>query len=313
MKKKTINAIICKKFDQYLASIKDEEVKKLVNNNSIITGGCIASMLLKEQVNDFDIYFTNKETVLAVANYYTQQFNELNGEGAYVLDGATMGEGETNGGGVGLNMTPDRVKIIIASKGVLAEEGVNLNDEQESLDYINTLLEEDAKEQENKPKYRPVFLSCNAITLSDKIQIVIRFYGEPSAIHDNYDYIHCTNYWSSKDRQVHLNQEALESLLAKELVYIGSKYPIASVIRSRKFINRGWTINAGQFLKMSYQISELNLEDVNVLEDQLVGVDVVYFSMLIDALKETTKTKKEKGEDFKISYSYISTIINKIF
>src|SRR3546814_1364029 len=49
------------------------------------------------------------------------------------------------------------------------------------------------------PTYRPVFMSTNAITLSDKIQIVLRFYGEADAIHENYDFVHCTNYWTSKD------------------------------------------------------------------------------------------------------------------
>lgn len=72
MKTKTINSIICNKFVELLASIKDDKVKKLVEKNSIITGGCITSMLLSDTVNDFDLYFTNKETVLAVANYYTQ-------------------------------------------------------------------------------------------------------------------------------------------------------------------------------------------------------------------------------------------------
>nr|MCU0343906.1 T9SS type A sorting domain-containing protein [Ignavibacterium sp.] len=44
-------------------------------------------------------------------------------------------------------------------------------------------------------KYRPVFISENAITLSDKVQLVIRFYGTPAEIHDNYDYAHCMCYF----------------------------------------------------------------------------------------------------------------------
>src|SRR3546814_939057 len=56
------------------------------------------------------------------------------------------------------------------------------------------------------PTYRPVFMSTNAITLSDKIQIVLRFYGEADAIHENYDFVHCTNYWTSKDANLTLRQ-----------------------------------------------------------------------------------------------------------
>ena len=102
---------------------------------------------------------------------------------------------------------------------------------------------------------------------------------------------------------------ALESILSKTLVYEGSKYPLCSVIRTRKFIKRGWHINAGQYLKMFFQISELDLTDIAVLEDQLVGVDSAYFMMLIEALRDRMK----KDEEFKISTEYVTTIIDRIF
>lgn len=310
MKKKTINAVICKKFDEWLKSIIDEKVADLVKTNSIITGGCIASMLLKEKVNDYDVYFTNKETVKAVAEYYVKQFNEANSESGYVLDGAIKNELNPNEqGGSALNMTEDRIKIIFDSRGVAKEDGA-ITDERELEEWPDGKPE---VPEESKPRFRPTYLSGNAITLSNQIQIVIRFYGEPDAIHDSYDYVHCTNYWISKDRQVVLKQPALESLLAKELKYIGSKYPLASVIRTRKFINRGWTINAGQFLKMSFQISKLNLSDINVLEDQLIGVDVAYFNILISALQEHANRQKEEGKELVLEYGYLATIIDKIF
>ncbi|MCW3062424.1 MAG: hypothetical protein JWQ02_4245, partial [Capsulimonas sp.] len=74
MKTKTINIVLCRKFDAWLASIEDEAVRDLAARNTIITGGCIASMLLKEPVNDYDLYFRNSETALAVATYYVSQF-----------------------------------------------------------------------------------------------------------------------------------------------------------------------------------------------------------------------------------------------
>lgn len=310
MKKKTINSVICKKFDEWLQSINDEGLKAKIKDNVIVTGGCIASMLLKEKVSDFDVYFTNKDTTKAVAEYYVKAWNETHDDNGYVLDGAV--ENEINPemkGGVAMNMTPDRIKIIFESSGVAKEDGA-LDDEAEVEEWPDGKPEVD---EESKPKYRPIYLSNNAITLSNKIQIVIRFYGEADTIHENYDYIHCTNYWSSKERQVILKQPALESLLSKELRYIGSKYPLASIIRSRKFINRGWTINAGQYLKMAFQVSKLDLTNISVLEDQLTGVDVAYFHQLIDALQKHSEKQKEEGKDFKLEYSYLATIIDKIF
>ena len=68
-KAKTISKILTGKFLSWTKSIDDEAVKKLVEQNTIITGGSIVSMLLGEQVNDFDCYFRTTETALAVADY----------------------------------------------------------------------------------------------------------------------------------------------------------------------------------------------------------------------------------------------------
>jgi len=314
MKKKTINSVICKKFDSFLKSITDEDVRNLIEANTVITGGCIASMLLKEKVNDYDLYFTNKKTVLAVANYFVAQFNELNNTSHEVVDGEKL-EGYEDRSGVTCNMTPDRVKIVVRSAGVASSGDKDTydfgNEESEEIADVVEQLDDFAAEpiDQFEKEYVPVFLSNNAITLSGKIQIVIRFYGEPGEIHDNYDFVHCTNYWSSRERKVVLNLPAMESLMARELSYIGSKYPVCSVIRTRKFLKRGWTINAGQYLKMQFQISKLDLSNPFVLEDQLTGVDFAFFDGLIQRLKE----KQSKEPDFKLDYGYLATIIDKMF
>lgn len=303
MKAKTARFVLRRKFDDFLASIDDLAVRALVEKNTIITGGSIASMLLGEKVNDFDLYFRNKETVLAVAGYYAAKFAELNPVSKHAVE---IREDEGTG----------RVRIFIKSAGIIGEET-----ESEEYRYFETdpdptnpdiqgYVEQAvtvAEDAEAKPSYRPVFFSSNAITLSDKIQLVVRFYGEPEEIHRNYDFVHCTNYWCSWDNKLELHKDALQSLLAKELRYTGSLYPLCSIIRTRKFIARGWTINAGQFLKMCMQVSELNLSDLNVLEDQLVGVDAAYFMQIITMLKENM------GDDGKIDYAYLIEIIDRVF
>lgn len=295
MKKKTIEKVINKKFNEWLNTITDSDVREEVRKHSIITGGCIASMLLQEPVNDFDVYFDNPTTVLMVTKYYVQRFGLKD---SVVVYGQRAEEQNPL-------VEPTRTRIFIKSAGVAREANPQEEDQEEEPD-VDMIT---AHPEQPKEPYRPVFLSMNAITLANKIQIVIRFYGDPENIHQHYDYLHCTNYWLSKDRSLHLNQPALEALLSKELIYVGSKYPIASIVRLRKFIKRGWSVNAGQVLKISYQISKLNLDDYNVLEDQLTGVDAAYFTMLIEALK----SHSEKQPGFKLDYSYLATIIDKIF
>jgi len=314
MKAKTIKATLRKKIDDWLSSIEDDAIKMLAEKNTIVTGGSIASMLLKEPVNDFDVYFRNKETAVAVAKYYVERFKPAKQRGiecaVWVDDAADDG----------------RIRIVVKSAGIASEEGTEkpyeyfeARPEDAATSYVGEVMDdpgeiEDANEntesaalevEDGKPRYRPIFLSTNAITLSHKMQIVLRFYGEPDAIHENYDYVHCTNFWTSWDGNLVLRQPALEALLEKELRYVGSKYPVCSIIRLRKFIRRGWSINAGQMLKIMMQISALDLTDHKVLQDQLTGVDAMYFVQLMSKLKESDPDK--------VNSAYLCEIVDRMF
>lgn len=301
MKTRTINAVICKKIDEWLKSIDDEAVRKVVEKNIVVTGGCIASMLLREKVNDFDVYFTTIGAARAAAEYYLRKFNAAHPSQSSKVGDAYLDPKELDDG---------RVKIVIKSAGVASEAGDADYQYFEQLDdndpataaFVESQVPE---ETEDKPKYRPVFLSTNAVTLSDKIQLVLRFYGSPEEIHSNYDFAHCTNYWTSKDRKVVLNLEAMECLMTRELRYIGSKYPLASIVRTRKFINRGWTVTAGQYLKMMMQLNSLDLTNFKVLEDQLTGLDLAYFAQVISLLRE-------KGGE-RVDAAYLCEIIDRMF
>ena len=156
-----------------------------------------------------------------------------------------------------------------------------------SDDYIEKLVKE--VEGDGKERFRPIFLSENAITLSDKIQIVLRFYGPPEEIHKNYDYVHATNYFWLKDGQLVLKSSALESLLSRRLVYQGSLYPLCSLFRMRKFMERGWKITAGEITKIGLQLSELNLKDPVILREQLIGVDAAYFYELLRMIESSER------------------------
>lgn len=296
MNKKHIRQVLTKKHKALVASITDPSVAELVDKNSIITGGALASALLGEPINDFDYYFTNAETTTAVAGYY------LNLWKAQHTDSKLNPVLEIKNDG--------RIKIHIP-EGIAAErsdssDNLEHNPDNESETYASK-APEDA--EADKPQYQPVFMSGNAITLTGKVQIIIRFYGDAADIHKNFDFIHCTNYWTSSDKEVHLNLPAMESLMCKQLFYHGSLYPVCSVIRTRKFIKRGWSINAGQYLKMCFQISQLDLTHIPTLEDQLTGVDAAYFRQVIEWC-----TKKQAEEpEFKLTAPYLISIVDKIF
>jgi hypothetical protein len=315
MKAKTIKAIIKSKINHWLETVEDESLRKRLYDGVIVTGGSIASMLLGEEVNDYDIYLRTHDLTKDLAEYYLAQF--------------IKNHPPQNGIKTPLSVFDEngRVKIVVKSAGIASNTGTEKpydyfegQPDESATAYVGDVLQDPAQiedtyqeieqtvltqEEPKGTKYVPRFLTSNAITLSGKIQIILRFYGEPDEIHGNYDFVHCTNYWSSWDNQLVLRPKALEALLCKELRYVGSKYPICSLARLRKFITRGWYVNVGQILKMVMQVNELDLTDLKVLEDQLTGVDTAYFVQLLARLKEKDPEK--------VDGAYLIEIIDRIF
>lgn len=327
-----------------------EDLREQVKNKIIITGGAIPSLLLGEKPNDIDIYCRDGKTALALAQHYVKQYKELH----------PAAEGKARIGfldvcdDMGKSWTGrrfeegERIKIVVKSAGIAGEntdketyQYFESRPADEASEYVERVIQGDPSgvveemeelekphQEDHKPEYKPIFLSSNAITLSGKVQIILRFYGEPHVIHENYDFVHCTCYWTSwnydPEKKADKGEEpdavalrgsakgtlvlpakALEALMARELLYIGSKYPICSMIRVRKFLKRGFSINAGQIVKMALQIGDLDLKNPKVLEDQLTGVDVAYFAQLINVVN--------KAPPEKVNSAYICEIIDRMF
>lgn len=317
LKAKTIKSIIRRKLDAWLETIADEGLRSKCRKEAIVTGGSIASMLIGEPVNDFDIYFRTKETVRQVADYYVAQFVDRKKQQGGVPVHCYVEELKDTRG-------DDRVRIVIKSAGVASTEqasdykyfesrldheaGEYVGEAFDPLSDVKDLVDEvkdAAAEDEDAEDYQAAFLSSNAISLRGKVQLILRFHGDPDKIHESYDFVHCMNYYESGTSSLTLRPDALEALLSKTLLYRGSQYPLCSVIRSRKFIERGWRINAGQYLKMAMQISKLDLADHVVLEEQLTGVDVAYFAEVIEKIKA-------KNPD-KVDHAYLTEIIDRMF
>ncbi|CAM0078371.1 hypothetical protein VPHK391_0094 [Vibrio phage K391] len=321
MKAKTIQQDIESKINDWALSIEDEQLSKEVVKNAVVTGGCIASMFLQENVNDYDVYFTDVRTTFKVAVYYINKMNlgadirlTLNNrDDVSGLPHTTPDNKNDEFWSDKLLVSPSnefltmsnseldkylsetsRVEVFISSAGVCGDLDQDADQHHEAND-------------DEGDKYRPVFISSNAVTLSHKVQLVLRFIGTPAQIHESYDFAHATNYWT-EDEGLVTNTEALEALLARELVYRGSKYPLASIFRTRKFIQRGWGLHIGNYVKMAIQLNEFDLTDVKVLEEQLTGVDSLYMHQVISAIKEQT----DRDPSFEFTALYVCEICDRM-
>jgi len=284
---------------KFLGSITNEKLRKDVGECLIVTGGCITSLLLKESVNDYDVYLTSEEVTKRLAQYYANGDFVLSNPEMMVLrhgDEIDLNIAER----LGLALEAGQVKVHIPSAGVVGDP--ELNPEEGEAPELTP-------EEEVMNTFHPVFISANAITLSDKVQIITRFTGSSSEIHKNFDFVHAFNYWTKEEGLV-LNVESLSAVIGQELVYRGSRYPLASVIRTRKFIKRGWTINAGQYMKMILQLQDLDLMDRDVLEDQLIGVDSAYFAWFLAEL-DAALAKPDAPD--KLDSTYMIDVVERIF
>lgn len=315
LKSKTIKSVLRRKIDAWIATIDDVDLRDACRKEAIVTGGCIASMLLGEEVNDFDVYFRTKATVKKVADYYLDKFvSNKKAQGGVAVP--MMVEELKDMAG------KDRVRIVVKSAGVSSDQqesdysyfengpdhdaGQYVNEAFDPLSSVKDIMDPIQDELSDAPEiYSPSFLSSNAVSLRGQVQLILRFYGSPDEIHSSYDFSHCMNYWESGQSKLTLSADSLEALLSKTLVYRGSQYPLCSIIRTQKFIKRGWRINAGQYLKMAMQVSELDLENHLVLEEQLTGVDVDYFAEVIAKIKDRDPEK--------VDGAYLVEIIDRMF
>ena len=295
-------------------------------------------MLSGDKINDYDVYMRTREATLAVCKHYVDLFNlenRLPTQGVVKNRTPIVKEiKRTNIKGV----TEDRVLIWMQSAGVAAagedkpyEYFENRKNNEDAEDFIAHLSDDPAMDPVEvaedmtisgnpsvagytpspalykRKDFIPVFFSENAITLTNRMQIVIRFYGEPNEIHENYDFAHAMCYYDLKTNTLHTPQDALECIMSKTLIYKGSLYPIASLLRIRKFIVRGWRITAGQMLKIIFQLQGVDLKNFDILREQLIGVDQAYMHELLRHLENDDPAVQ------KIDSTYIANLIDKIF
>lgn len=273
-------------------------------------------MLINERVNDYDLYFKDPEVVIDLIKYYYKQETKedlevYKGEWKKIADFKELikryREGEDlTADKIVFDEKEERIFLYIKSVGLL--EG-----QQEEDEYSGE--EHQQEEQQETNKYKVKFISSNAISLTNGIQLITRFYGTPEEIHKNFDFIHATASYDYHEDKLIIPAEAMRSLLQKKLFYRGSRYPICSLFRIRKFMKRGWNIGAGEILKIVFQIKDLDLNDKFVLYDQLTGVDYMYMLQLVYAIERALEQKDENGE-YKhdtLESKYVIEIIERVF
>lgn len=251
MKFNTVKRILNEKIEDWLSSIEDEELRKLLRKNVIVSGGFFTSMMANEPYNDVDVYFKTAEAVEACLLHYTKL-------GSFALQVCRVPfkniEGETE------------IRYFVQN-----------GDSNSIVDMAESQVRASVwKFKKEKAKYSLRVITCNAVNLSGKVQLITRFYGQPEEIHRNYDFDHAKCWYDHELGKLVMPASAMSAMLQKRLVYTGSLYPLCSLMRTRKFLRRGWTIDIFNMLRILTDIKKLDFNDMRLMRDQLLGVDVAY-------------------------------------
>jgi hypothetical protein len=177
-------------------------------------------------------------------------------------------------------LTPEAYEIIrihgFISGGLIASIfiGEEPNDvdiflkQQLSINKIKSMAE--SARLTNLTCERHVFSSVNALSI-DNFQINTRVYGEPKSVIKEFDFEHVKNYYTILSGDLYLDESALFSICTRDLVYTGSTHPISSLSRAFNFVGRGWRIAEEEIIKISKDISRLNLNDPKIAGEQFAG------------------------------------------
>lgn len=299
-------------FQRFIADIAgfDEDLAEALSQGMYFAGGCLASLLGGDKVNDFDMYFTSRELALRFIDAYRERYSVA----AFSVPGyvrrqikpesapqPAATDTEIIADNVGTVGKPNNYLVLLdwtnwcrcRTKGKAEADS---GDDDANDDVAIEGLYHDVAISNDKDGCRPTLVSPNAISLANRMQVVTCVTGPPEELLQDFDFSHCRiayrpmtvpGHAHSGDRvrqAFTFEEDTLRALLAKELVVKSASRPLCSLVRMRKFIKRGYRINAGNIMLLAMAFKKLDLRDVNVLREQLLAVDAAYFWGLLRAL-----------------------------
>lgn len=113
------------------------------------------------------------------------------------------------------------------------------------------------------------------------------FKDTTNEIFNMFDFTVCMGAYDFDSESFVLEERFLYHLARKEIIFnTNAEYPLASLCRIRKYLNRGFSVSAAELVKIALKIHSLDLKDYKTLKDQLMGIDTMIFRELMSKLEE---------------------------
>jgi hypothetical protein len=164
-------------------------------------------------------------------------------------------------------------------------------------------------------KFHVKLITENAINLSDKIQLITKFWGDPSFVTDEFDWQHIKSWYSCKEEKLYLTSDVYQLVVEKELIYTGSDYPLSSLMRLKKYIKKGWNVSnttmlhialdiVASFNKMEaerqFEQTKHNKEILEKIGQKIANMPQEEFDELIETSEKRYDNDTEEEQEFEI-------------
>jgi len=130
----------------------------------------------------------------------------------------------------------------------------------------------------------------------------------PDQLFEVFDFTICMGAYIPDTGKFMLHEDFLRHTSQRKLVYTSSPYPISSMHRTKKYIDRGYSINGIEIMKISLDIADLNLNTMEDVADQFQGIDVLVLKSFIEELKRNKDEEYSKEKVLKTMENYLPFI-----
>jgi hypothetical protein len=159
-------------------------------------------------------------------------------------------------------------------------------------------------------------ITLNALTLkraSEKskklwsVQVIRRFTGDAAEIFDWFDFTVTHGAFDFEQGVFHFGDRFFTDVAKKKLVYSGaSKYPICAMYRTKKYMDKGYSISGATIMHIALSIVQLKIENYGQLKEQLMGIDTSFLQKLLD--EEDPTNPVDYGEFMEKAFRLIDGI-----
>lgn len=181
--------------------------------------------------------------------------------------------------------------------------------------------------EEFKDKVSIVCLTDKAVTMNHSgvtVQVIFdRFYHKATEVFKTFDFSCCMGAFDVEQDELYLHDNFLIDNTRMELNVNGkTSYPLMSLMRVNKYINKGYFIPRKELLKLALQTSKLNIKDWDDLNKHIGGMYGLNLSkffdkkepfdldLIIDKLSDIDSSYFENGVDEK--YPCLTKVVSTI-